>query len=128
MWYHIDMKQHGSKDNIHRLAIAAIIIIAGLFFLKYIPMQIWGHDILFDASAHISIAMFVLYIVWFFIDQNKQWHIPFFIFSLVVLSIISLQSILVFAHNDIGLLLGFLLGAIAIGASQWDVIRKKVEF
>jgi hypothetical protein len=122
------MKKCGPKDNVHRLAIAAIIIVAGLFFLKYIPMRVWGYGILFDASAHISLAMFVLYFVWFFIDQNKSWRIPFFVFSLVVLSIISLQRILIFAHNDIGLLLGFLLGAVAIGASQWDVIRKRIEF
>jgi membrane-associated phospholipid phosphatase len=62
------------------------------------------------------------------IDQNKTWRIPFFIFSLVVLSIISLQRILVFAHNDIGLLLGFLLGAVAIIASQWQYIRNKIHF
>jgi heme O synthase-like polyprenyltransferase len=122
------MKKHGPKDNVHRLAIAAIIIIIGLFLLKYIPMQIWGDAILFDASAHISLAMFVLYILWFFIDQNKTWRIPFFVFSAIVLAIISLQRIITFAHNDTGLLLGLILGAVAIGASQWDEVRKKIEF
>ena len=91
-------------------------------------MQIWGDAILFDASAHISIAMFVLYILWFFIDQNKPWRIPFFVFSAIVLAIISLQRIITLAHNDTGLLLGLILGIIAIGASQWDAIREKIEF
>lgn len=122
------MKKYTPKENIRRLSTAGIIILVGLFLLKYIPMQLWGDAILFDASAHISIAIFVLYIVWFFIDQNKSWRIPFFIFSLVILAIISLQRIITFAHNDIGLLLGLILGTVAIGTSQWDVIRKKIEF
>lgn len=122
------MKKYTPKENIRRLSTAGIIILVGLFLLKYIPMQLWGDAILFDASAHISIAMFVLYIVWFFIDQNKSWRIPFFIFSLVILAIISLQRIITLAHNDTGLLLGLILGTVAIGTSQWDVIRKKIEF
>ncbi|MBC8465018.1 MAG: hypothetical protein H8D63_01415 [Parcubacteria group bacterium] len=122
------MKKYTPKENIRRLSTAGIVILVGLFLLKYIPMQLWGDAILFDASAHISIAMFVLYILWFFIDQNKSWRIPFFIFSLVILAIISLQRIITLAHNDTGLLLGLILSTVAIGTSQWDVIQKKIEF
>ncbi|NTV22552.1 MAG: hypothetical protein HGB03_03250 [Candidatus Yonathbacteria bacterium] len=122
------MQSHTPKDNMHRIAIAGAIIAAGLFFLKFLPMLAWGPDILFDASAHIAIALFVLYIGWFFIDQSHSLRVPFLLFVFLVLAIISLQRILVSAHNDVGLLLGLVLGVGAIGISQWDKVRKKIDF
>ena len=61
----------------------------GLTFFKFLPMKIWGDDILFDASFHITSAAFVLYIIWYFIDQNKTWRIPFFMLAVLVFSVIS---------------------------------------
>jgi membrane-associated phospholipid phosphatase len=100
----------------------------GLFIFKFIPMTIWGHNIKFDASAHITIAMFCLYIIWFFIDQNKTWRLVFFIFALAVLSIISIQRILVDAHNDVGLLGGFILSCLAILHAQKHALKGKFKF
>lgn len=102
------------QRHIQSLGEAGTIMIIGLYVGKFIPMHIWGQDIRFDASAHVTIACFILYTLWFFIDQNKNWHIPFVIMSGFVLTIISFQRLMVFAHNDIGLLAGFILSLFAI--------------
>jgi len=114
--------------HLRELVTAALITYVGLLVFKFIPMSIFGRDILFDASGHIAIAMFVLYALWFFIDQNKSWHTPYYIFCAVVLCIISFQRLLDQEHNDVGLLLGFLLGAIAIGSAEWPRIRKNISY
>jgi membrane-associated phospholipid phosphatase len=100
----------------------------GLILLKLIPMEIYGKDIKFDASAHITIVMFLLYFIWFFIDQNKSWRTIYFVFSLAVISIVSIQRILVDAHNDIGLLGGLLLSLVAIVYSQRKYFKNKFKF
>lgn len=107
---------------------AALIMFFGLLFLKYLPMKIYGENILFDASAHITVSIFALYVIWFFIDQNKKWHLPFFIFSALVLFVVALQRINVNAHNDIGLLLGLLISVGAIIYSQFDYFKGKFKF
>lgn len=76
---------HRSPNQLKQLLIAGVITAVGLLLFKYLPMSMWGRDILFDASGHIAGAMFVLYVLWFFIDQNRQWRTPFFIFAGVVL-------------------------------------------
>lgn len=119
---------HRPSNHGKEILIAGLVIAAGLLLLKYVPMLIWGPDILFDASAHIATAMFVLYVLWFFIDQNQQWRTPFFIFAAMVLIVISLQRLLDNAHNDIGLLLGLGLGVLAVGVSQWPIVKKRIEF
>ena len=115
-------------DHIKKIITAGTTIAAGLIILKYLPMSIWGRDILFDASGHVSVSILALYVVWFFIDQNKQWRTPYFIFSAMVLIIISLQRIVANAHNDVGLLLGLLLGLAAIGIAERKNLRKRLDF
>ena len=117
-----------TKNQIISILNTGIIMIIGLIILKYIPMKIWGNDILFDASMHITVACFVLHIIWFFIDQNKKWQIPFFMFCLLVLAIISFQRIYVNAHNDIGLLGGLSLSIFAIWYPQYSNLKKKIHF
>lgn len=119
---------HKRSDQIKHIAVAGAVTIVGLLLLKYLPMSIWGRDIRFDASGHIASAIFFLYVAWFFIDQNKSWRLPFFIFSAMVLIVISLQRIVDNAHNDIGLLLGLVLGIVAIGVSQGKTVRKRLRF
>lgn len=119
---------HKSSDQVKQIIIAGLITAIGLLLFKYLPMSLWGRDILFDASGHIASAIFVLYVAWFFIDQNKSWRLPFFIFSAMVLIVISLQRIVDNAHNDIGLLLGLTLGLVAIGTSRWRTIKKRLKF
>lgn len=116
------------KRKIWSLVIAAAIMAVGLILFKLMLMEIFGRNILFDASMHLTIAMFILYVGWYFIDQNKSWRVPYFIFSLAVITIISVQRVLVNAHNDVGLLGGFLLSIVAIIISRWHYFHNKFEF
>ena len=107
---------------------AGSIMVLGLLLFKLIPMQIFGEDIRFDASAHITITMFCLYVVWFYVDQNRSWRTPFFVFALVVISIVSLQRLMVNAHSDVGLLGGLIISLVAIVYSQKEYFRSKFRF
>lgn len=120
-------KKH-TQTKLLALSNAGSIMFIGLFLFKYIPMQIFGEHIKFDASAHITITIFFLYIIWFFIDQNKSWRTVFFIFSFLVLAIVSIQRILVDAHNDFGLLAGLILSVCAIVFSQKRFFKNKFKF
>jgi len=119
---------HRSSRHIRELTIAGSITAAGLILFKYVPMSLFGRDILFDASGHLAIAIFVLYVLWFFVDQDQQWHLPFFLFAAVVLSIIAFQRIADNEHNDVGLLLGLILGLAAVGTAEWPKIGKRLKF
>jgi len=116
------------KEELRNLLVSGIVILVGLILLKFIPMLLFGGDILFDASAHIAIAIFILYLLWFFIDQNKNWRIPYFIFAFMVLTIISVQRVINGYHNDVGLLLGLALGLVSIGVAEWKRIKNKFDF
>lgn len=127
-------KQKEEKEKIHiriqvkELIYTAILMAILLILFKFIPMQVYGKDILFDASSHITVACFILYFLWFFVDQNKSWRVPFFVFCFIVLAIISLQRILVNAHNDVGLLMGLIISIISILIPQWKSIKNKLDF
>jgi hypothetical protein len=116
------------KEEFKKIIISGLVILVGLILLKFIPMFVFGDNILYDASAHIAVAVLVLYILWFFVDQNKSWRIPYFVFAFMVLTIISLQRIVNYSHNDIGLLLGFILGVLGIGIAEWKKIKNKLRF
>lgn len=116
------------KNQITKISLTTILMIIGLIILKFIPMKIFGQDILFDASMHITITSLGLYITYFFIDQNKSWKIPYFIFCAIVLIIVAFQRIIANAHNDIGILLGLLLSIISIAIPRWKRLRRKIEF
>ncbi|OGD67542.1 hypothetical protein A3F08_00735 [Candidatus Berkelbacteria bacterium RIFCSPHIGHO2_12_FULL_36_9] len=114
--------------KIKQIAICGLVILIGLSLLKYLPMYIWGKNILFDASGHIATAVFILYILWFFIDQNEKWRLPYLIFSFLILAIIAMQRILDNAHNDLGLLLGLIIGLLGIIFSRWKYFKDKIDF
>ncbi|MCD4759401.1 hypothetical protein K8R33_00755 [archaeon] len=111
------------KKDLNKIFISGIIIFIGLVIFKFIPMIVFGNEILFDASAHIAISMFILYVIWLFIDHNKKWRIPYLIFSFFVLTVISVQRIINFKHNDLGILFGFFLGVIAILVSRGNELK-----
>jgi len=117
-----------TQSKLGALTKAGSVMVIGLILFKLIPMEIFGKDIKYDASAHITITMFLLYTIWFFIDQNKSWRTVFLIFGLVVLSIVAIQRILVDAHNDVGLLGGLLLSVFAIVYSQKKYFKDKFRF
>lgn len=116
------------KRKLTKLLVSGVIIIMGLILLKFVPMLLFGKNILYDASAHIALAIFILYLVWFFIDQNRTWRIPYFIFAFMVLTIISIHRVINFEHNDIGLLLGFILGVFSILMAEWKRVKGKLRF
>ena len=116
------------KRQIKSLIICFLIMAFGLIILKFIPMNIFGENILFDASMHITLTIFILYVVWYFIDQNRKWRISYLIFSALVIAIVAADRVLKNAHNEIGLLLAIILSCLAIIISRWDYFKGKLEF
>lgn len=114
--------------QIKKILLTIMIMSIGLFLFKFYPMSIYGKNILFDASMHITIASLILYIIYFFIDQDKSWKIPYLIFSFLILMIISIQRIITNAHNDIGIFLGLLISIISIAIPNWNKIKSKISF
>ncbi|MCL4278827.1 MAG: hypothetical protein KJZ60_03965 [Ignavibacteriaceae bacterium] len=114
--------------QLNKIIITGVLMGCGLFLLKYLPMKIWGSNILFDASFHLTATFFVLYVLWFFVDQNKSWRVPYFIFSILTLFIVSVQRILDNAHNDIGLLLGLIISATSIYIAERKNLKGKFNF
>lgn len=121
------MKKH-VKKQIKWILLTGLIMLIGLLLFKYLPMQIYGNDILIDASAHIILACFILYIFWFFVDQNKIMRVPYLIFSFAVIVIISLQRIVEKNHNEIGLILGLLISIIAIILPRIKEVKRGLKF
>ena len=103
-------------------------MLLGAFIFKVIPMRLWGSDILFDASFHIMFASFMLYILWFFVDQNKSWRTAFFLFSALILFVISSQRIAANAHNDVGLLGSIIISLVSIGIAERKNLKGKLKF
>jgi len=114
--------------QIRKIFIAGSLMAIGLLLFKFLPMGIWGRGILFDASAHLTVSIFFLYIIWFFIDQNKDWRNVFFIFCALVLSIVSFQRIAANAHSDIGLLLGLILSLFSIFIAERRRFKGRIKF
>jgi hypothetical protein len=123
----IEKKLHTQKQ-VKWILFTGLIMIIGLLLFKYLPMWIYGKDILFDASAHIVGTCFVLYIFWFFIDQNKNLRIIYLIFSLAILIVISIQRIITKNHDEFGLILGFIISVIAISLPRLKEVKRSLKF
>jgi len=121
------MKPH-VKKQIKWLCWTFIINIIGLILLKYTPMWIYGKDILFDASSHIAWTGFILYFLWFFVDQNKNWRIPYFILSGVILVFMAIQRVVANQHNEVGVILGALVISLAILLPRFKEFKKRLDF
>ena len=117
--------QKKEVEQIKKIFVAGIVIAVGLIIFKYIPMFIFGKNILFDASSHVAWTIFLLYIVWFFIDQTNEWVIPYLILGAGLIIIIANQRIISNNHNEIGILLGILIGIASITISQWRIFWTK---
>ncbi len=100
----------------------------GLGLFKYAPMSIWGGAIQFDASFHITATIFLLYIIWYFIDQNPRWRLPFFILAASLVAIVALQRVIVEAHNELGILGALAISAAAIILSRPSYFFKRLSF
>lgn len=121
-------KENHVRQQIEWIAWTAFIMIIGLILFKYIPMAIYGKDILFDASSHIVWTSFLLYVLWFFIDQKKSWRVPYIIFAAAILIIMGIQRIIAKQHNEVGVMLGFIIAAIAIILPRRKEFKKGVKF
>lgn len=116
------------SQKIHRILTAIFVAAVGLFLLKLAPMVLWGRLIEFDASFHVTVAILAMYVLWFFIDQNPRWRTPFIMFSIAVVLVVAIQRLMVDAHSDIGILLAFAIGVIAIGTAEWESVGNKISF
>ncbi|MEX0930314.1 MAG: phosphatase PAP2 family protein [Candidatus Paceibacterota bacterium] len=103
-------------------------MVLGIGLFKYTPIALWGNGIQFDASLHVTTTIFFLYVIWYFIDQNKRWRVPFFIVSTGLVVVISVQRLFAEAHNEVGILLAFALSAVAITLSRPAYFRKHITF
>lgn len=110
------------------ISYTAILMVIGLIFFKYLPMYLSEGNILYDASYHVLFTILLLYILWFFIDQKKSWRIPYFIFSGALIIIVSLQRIIVQEHNEVGIILALLIGAVSIIIPRWKEFMGGVKF
>ena len=115
-------------EKLRRIVLSIFVAAIGLFLLKLVPMVLWGAMIEFDASFHVTVTILVLYILWFFIDQNPRWRAPFIVVATGIVVIVAVQRLLVDAHNDIGILLAFVIGVIAIGSAEWGSIHDRISF
>ena len=106
------------KNHIKKILTAAILIIIGQIIFKYLPMKVFGKDILFDSSNHIAGTILALYAIWFFIDQNKSWRIPYFIFSSAVVVIMAIQRIISKNHNEVGVTLGLIICMFGVATAE----------
>lgn len=106
----------------------ALLMVIGLILFKYIPMHLFGKDILFDASQHIIVIILALYIFWFFIDQKKSWKIPYFIFAGALIIIVGIQRMIANQHNEVGIMLALIIGALSIIIPRWKEFMAEVKF
>ncbi len=113
--------------KIKNFVYTVLIMVIGLVLLKFIPIKAFGGTILFDASLHLTTAIAGLYLFYLCIEEVKSWRIPYFIFALLVLVIISVQKIISNAHDDVGLLLGLLISFVAIFIPRWREVHKKIK-
>lgn len=104
--------------------ICFFIMVIGLGLFKYLPMQVYGENILFDASAHVVWTSFLLYTFWLVVEKHNKLRIPFFVVAWVVLVAISMERLIIGAHNLIGVALGFGISFIAVAISRWNNSNK----
>lgn len=121
------MKLH-TKQQLKWIFKTTILMGIGLIIFKYIPMEIYGKEILFDASSHMAWTSWGLYVAWFFIDQNKKWRIPYLVLSSVILVIMGIQRIVAGEHNEVGVLLGLGVAFFAITIPRWTEFTRGLKF
>lgn len=117
-------KERTVKQKIKLAVWTAAIMFVGLIIFKYIPMAIWGKDILFDASSHVAWTTWGLYAIFLFIiSTKKSWKVPYFIIAGLIIIAMAIQRIIAHEHNLIGVLLGFAVVTSAILIPRWKEIK-----
>jgi hypothetical protein len=121
-------KETGVKKKIIWVLWTTLIMIIGLFLFKYIPMYLYGENILFDASSHVAWTTWGLYVLWLLVSPKRFWKVFYLLISAVLIVVMAIQRINIGAHNLIGVVLGFVITIIAIAAPRWNEFRKGVYF
>jgi hypothetical protein len=116
------------KKKIRWIILTTVIMIFGLILFKYIPMYIYGNNILYDASSHIIWTSWGLYVLWLLISPKRFWKAIYFIIAGAVIVIMAIQRINVGAHNILGVVLGLAIAAIAIEIPRWNEFSGGVKF
>ncbi len=102
-----------NKNNIKKIILTALFMLIFITLLKFLPIKDYGKNIQFDASLHLTITIFIIYSLWLFFKNERNSKL-FFILAIIAVALVSLQRILVQAHNAFGLLSAFLLSIISI--------------
>ncbi len=87
-------------------------------------MDIWGENILFDASLHLTSTIFILYAVWLFIEGFEKFRKVYLILALLVVVVMSIQRIVAGEHNVFGLLLALVISLFGIVVSRRDYLER----
>lgn len=116
------------KKQLVWIAKTTLLMILGLIIFKYLPMYLFDKSILYDASSHVLFIILALYILWFFIDQKKSWRVPYFIFAGALIIIVSIQRIIAQKHNEVGIILALIIGAVSILIPRWKEFMGGVKF
>ncbi len=116
------------KQQLRWIVYTAVLMMIGLSIFKYLPMYLFGKNILYDASYHVTFVILMLYILWFFIDQEKSWRVPYFIFAGALIIIVSIQRIIANKHDEIGIILALIIGGFSIVIPRWKEFIGKINF
>jgi hypothetical protein len=109
------MKQKlGITPRVEKVGETIFIMIIGLLIFKYLPMFIFGSNILFDASLHVIFISLVLYVLYLTVEDHKQLRMAYLLFSIVVLVGIGIQRYVAFKHDLFGIIMGLVISYIAI--------------
>ena len=111
------------KKKLKELIIPAILIALGLLIFKYLPMDIFGENILFDASAHMAWISFMLYSIYIFI-KDKSFQIPYIVLSTIILILVGIQRIVSYHHNYFGVSFGLAISIASIYISKKIIINR----
>ncbi len=95
-----------------------------LILFKYYPMDLFGEDILFDASMHVTVTIFFLFSIWMFVPR-KIYGKYFLSFATFIVLLMSIQRIMVGKHDYIGVSLGVILSCFSIWLS--GIINKYLK-
>lgn len=126
MFFH--SKKQKRKDQILSLIICFMVMLVGIVTLKFIPERLFGADITFDASLHVTATIFILYTLYFFVDQNIVWRYIYVVGGIVLTAVIAIERIVAGAHDSYGVMLalGISLGGIIL--SRWSFFKKRLTF
>ena len=127
--FDIPKKNLTFEDKITALLACVVVMIIGLLLFKYMPQNYYGSNITFDASGHVTVAIFLLYIGWYFIDQNPaSWRYIYLAFAAAVTAVVAVERFIAGAHDVVGVGLALIISLGGIMISRWTFFRDRIDF